>query len=74
MHVAAGGNLSSSTAFMFFMEAIMPLGLAFWILMLIWLVFGVWYNWPNHVAVGGNLLIFILFALLGWHAFGAPIH
>ena len=52
----------------------MTISLAFWILMLIWLVFGVWYSWPNHVAVGGNLLIFILFGLLGWHAFGAPIH
>ncbi len=52
----------------------MSLGLAFWILMLIWLVFGVWWNWPNHAAVGGNLLIFVLLGLLGWHAFGAPIH
>lgn len=52
----------------------MTLGLAFWILMLIWLVFGVWWNWPNQAVVGSNLLIFILLGLLGWHAFGAPIH
>lgn len=52
----------------------MPLGLMFWILMLIWLVFGVWWNWPNHVVVGGNLLLFILIGLLGWHAFGPPVH
>jgi hypothetical protein len=52
----------------------MTLGLAFWILMLIWLIFGVWWSWPNQRLVGGNLLIFILLALLGWHAFGAPIH
>lgn len=41
----------------------MTLGLAFWVLML-----SVWWNWPNHYMVGGNLL------LLGWHSFGAPIH
>jgi hypothetical protein len=54
----------------------MTLGLAFWILMLIWLVFGFWQyrttpNWPN---AGGDLLLFILLLLLGWHAFGAPLH
>lgn len=52
----------------------MSLGLAFWILMLIWLVFRAWQNWPNRVAIGGDLLIFILFVLLGWHAFGPPLH
>ncbi len=51
----------------------MPMGLMFWILMLIWLVFSLWSSWPNHVLVGGNLLVFILFLLLGWHAFGSPI-
>ncbi len=52
----------------------MSMGLAFWIIMLVWLVFGIWYSWPNHAMVGGNLIIFVLFGLLGWHAFGAPIH
>lgn len=41
--------------------------------MLLWLVFGTWQSWPNHVVVGGNLLLFILLLLLGWHDFGAPI-
>jgi len=52
----------------------MTLGLAFWILMLLWLVFGMWQSWPNHYVVGGNLLLFILLLLLGWKVFGAPIH
>jgi hypothetical protein len=52
----------------------MPMGLMFWILMLIWLVFGLWQSWPNYQVVGGNLLLFILIGLLGWHDFGAPIH
>lgn len=52
----------------------MSMGLMFWILMLIWLVFGVWWSWPNQTLVGGNLLLFILLGILGWHAFGAPVH
>lgn len=53
----------------------MTLGLLFWILMLLWLVFGVWQNWPSPDwrAWGGNFLIFILFLVLGWAVFGAPI-
>ncbi len=53
----------------------MPLAVAFWVLMIIWLVFGFWsrraepfVNWG-----GGYLLEFILFGLLGWAVFGAPI-
>ena len=56
-----------------FEEIAMSIGLAFWILMLVWLVFGLWASWPNHMLVGGNLLMFVLLLLLGWHAFGAPI-
>lgn len=52
----------------------MTLGHAFWILMLVWLVFWTWQNWPNQTAMGGGLLIFVLLALLGWHNFGPPIH
>jgi hypothetical protein len=57
----------------------MPLNLAFWILMLLWLVLGVIPVWapdgqPNYRVVGGNLLLFILIGMLGWHAFGAPLH
>jgi hypothetical protein len=52
----------------------MTLGLAYWVLMLVWLVFfmlnhigmvtGVWVN---------TLFLFVLFALLGWQVFGAPL-
>jgi hypothetical protein len=58
----------------------MSIGLIFWILMLIWFVFGLVWNWPGGGAVGpwgpiGNtILLFILFLLLGWKIFGAPIH
>jgi hypothetical protein len=52
----------------------MPIGLLFWILMILWLIFGfVWYR--NGAAWGygwgGNtLLLFILLFLLGWNDFG----
>lgn len=58
----------------------MGLGLAFWILMLLWLVFGLAWNWPGNAVVGqygpiGNaLLLFILLLILGWHDFGPPLH
>lgn len=57
----------------------MGIGLAFWILMLLWLVFGLMWNWPGNTLIGpygpiGNtLLLFILLLLLGWHDFGAPL-
>ena len=53
----------------------MPLGILFWVLMILWLVFGVWTNRTDiqggrYVSLGGTLLEFILFFLLGWQAFG----
>jgi len=55
----------------------MTLGLAFWVLMLIWLVFGVLMHLSiigGAWAVGNVVLLFILFLLLGWQVFGPPIH
>jgi hypothetical protein len=55
----------------------MTLGLCFWIIMLIWLVFGglVHFGMIATAYAGvSTLLLFVLFALLGWQAFGAPLH
>ena len=57
----------------------MSLGLAFWILMLIWAVFGVLSHVEpgligGYVVFGNALLLFILFALVGWKVFGPPLH
>lgn len=54
----------------------MSLGLAFWIIMLLWLIFRLWQSWPvqGPWPVAGDLLLFVLFLLLGWKTFGAPIH
>ena len=56
----------------------MTRGLVFWILMLIWFVFGIVWHFGliggGYGILGGALLVFILFALLGWQVFGPPIH
>jgi len=55
----------------------MSVGLAFWIIMLLWLVLGILprANWSaGWRAWSGDLLLFILLLLLGWGQFGAPIH
>lgn len=56
----------------------MPLAYIFWMLMILWLIFGVGYPWmvaaPNpYVARGGNLLLFVLLALLGVQVFGSAV-
>lgn len=54
----------------------MTFALAFWILMLIWFVFGVLWpaaTGPWHPIVNAALL-FVLFLLLGWKVFGPPLH
>lgn len=58
----------------------MTFTLLYWILMLLWAVFGMFGSWPAPgspraawLPVGGSLLLFILLVLLGWHDFGSPI-
>jgi len=55
----------------------MTIALLFWILMLLWLLFGFMYNSgivPGPYGPWGHsLLLFILLLLLGWASFGAPI-
>lgn len=54
----------------------MSLQLLFWFLMIVWAVFtGVGYRAPDTPWIRGGswLLIFVLFAILGWAIFGAPV-
>lgn len=54
----------------------MSLSLLFWILMLLWLIFGGLERWGppgQYWGWGGWLLIFILMVILGWQVFGAPV-
>ena len=56
----------------------MSMSLAYWILMLIWLVFGILSHFGIVAGVymvsGNAVLLFILFLLLGWKVFGSPLH
>jgi hypothetical protein len=57
----------------------MTFALIFWIIMLLWLLFALAWNsgWPGVAQYGpwGNsVLLFVLFLLLGWKVFGAPVH
>jgi hypothetical protein len=57
----------------------MQKGLLFWILMLFWLVVGLWGFWPAggvgpaYGTIGWGLVLFLLISLLGWKVFGAPL-
>jgi hypothetical protein len=55
----------------------MPMGILFWVLMLIWFIFGLYWNWPADRGgagiVGGHIMLFLLFMLLGWKVFGPPL-
>jgi hypothetical protein len=59
----------------------MSLALIFWVLMLLWVVAGLWWHLAANVAtppfvyapLGLHLFLFILLLLLGWGIFGAPI-
>lgn len=55
----------------------MSIGLLFWILMILWFIFGWFRDSPNFAPygpIGSTLLLFILLFLLGWHDFGFVIH
>jgi uncharacterized membrane protein YbhN (UPF0104 family) len=52
-------------------------GLAYWVLMLLWLIFGcvVLRPYSTNYRMGGfGLLLYVLLVFLGWHCFGPPIH
>jgi hypothetical protein len=54
----------------------MSIGFVFWLLMILWLVFGIWSyraapaSWP---FAAGNGFMFVLLFLIGWKVFGWPI-
>ncbi len=51
----------------------MSLAIAFWIVMLLWLVANGVAFYRSNVFPGESLIPFLLFLLLGWQVFGAPI-
>lgn len=53
----------------------MSLRLLFWLIMILWLIFGIIMPAWGHFgwSISGSLLEFILFGILGWKVFGPPI-
>lgn len=56
----------------------MTIGFLFWLLMILWLIFGVvGPNWPPNgrgwFPICGSFLLWVLLFLLGWRVFGFPI-
>jgi hypothetical protein len=56
----------------------MTKGLIFWLLMLLWLLFGLYWTWPevrmgSYGLVGSNTVLFVLLTLLGWKTYGPPV-
>jgi hypothetical protein len=56
----------------------MHLGEIFWVLMILWLIFG--FAWNSNQAMFGSwglwgnwLLLFVLFLILGWKVFGPVV-
>lgn len=57
----------------------MSIGLLFWVLVILWAVFGFFYNsnptvFGSYGYVGNSLLQIVLFGLLGWAVFGPALH
>jgi hypothetical protein len=56
----------------------MPIAYIFWMLIILWAIFGLGYPFivetPNRrILVGGNLLLFVLIVLLGLQVFGSAV-
>jgi len=58
----------------------MSIAFLFWLVMILWLLFGLWLGRPasgapwNWSPVGGTVILWILLFMLGWRVFGFPIH
>lgn len=50
----------------------MPIGLLFWILMILWMIswFSTRFGGYTSYVYASDLLFFVLIFLLGWHSFG----
>lgn len=56
----------------------MSLAIWFWIILVLWILFGAWYGWSVPAAeragrLGGVIIPLVLFILLGWKVFGSPV-
>jgi hypothetical protein len=52
----------------------MPIAILFWVIFVIWVLFGAWQHGTNWKAHGPNLILIVLIGLLGWRVFGPILH
>jgi hypothetical protein len=57
----------------------MSFGLLFWVLVILWAIFGFFYYYRptvfgGYAYAGNSVLLIVLFSLLGWAVFGPPLH
>lgn len=53
----------------------MPIGILFWVIMIVWFLFGLYshrsdFRGGNYEYAVGNLMLFVLLGLIGWKVFG----
>jgi hypothetical protein len=49
------------------------MGILFWVIWIVAVLFGCWCEWPFQRRAGTVLVVFILLALLGYRVFGGPV-
>ncbi len=52
----------------------MSVALLYWLIVLFWVLASLWGNWPLTRAHAPNVILLILFLIIGWLLFGAPVH
>jgi hypothetical protein len=55
----------------------MTLGLAYWVIVLVWTVFFLLVHFgvvAGAYSGAGTILFWVLFVILGWQLFGPPLH
>jgi hypothetical protein len=51
----------------------MSRGILFWMLMILWLIFGFVVYWPGYYVIGSHVLLWVVIALLGWQVYGPAL-
>jgi ABC-type polysaccharide/polyol phosphate export permease len=54
----------------------MPLAILFWMIMILWAIFGFWWHYAPEQPwgrVGHSFLTFVLLGILGWQVFGPAV-
>ena len=52
----------------------MTLAILFWVIMVFWLLFIIGSNWPPKGQLAGQLIVWVVIAIVGWQVFGPVVH